>query len=156
MWPAHARSGHLEPSGIKKQHAKALKNQPGPTLRALQSPPHFPDSSWRLQLRCLDISENRGTQLNFNSSGYVHPSHDAVLAAVEKLGGRKIGTVQKRLCRSRNQRGRYQFETVEDEWSATLADFEPDFSPSQYFQTLSLNCISLLLRLLRLMRAMRV
>jgi Phage integrase family len=90
------------------------------------------------------------------SSRYVHPSHDAVLAAVEKLGGRKIGTVQKRLCRSRNQRGRYQFETVEDEWSATLADFEPDFSPSQHFQTLSLNCISLLLRLLRLMRAMRV
>jgi hypothetical protein len=44
-------------------------------------------------------------------------------------------------------------KTREMFWSATLADFEPDFGPSQHFQTLSLNCISLLLRLLQLMRA---
>jgi hypothetical protein len=45
-------------------------------------------------MRCLDNGPNRRTQQYqaiFAISRYVHPSDDAVLGAMERMGGHKIG-----------------------------------------------------------------
>ena len=61
VWPAPTRSGHLEGSSIKKQHAKALK---GSNVRpfVLYSLRHtFLTRLGESRMRCMDASEDSGT-----------------------------------------------------------------------------------------------
>jgi integrase len=91
VWPAPTCSGHLEPSSIKKQHAKALKiSQVRPFV--LYSLRHtFLTRLGESGCDAWTLARMAGHSSISISSRYVHPSYDAVLAAVEKLGGYKIG-----------------------------------------------------------------
>jgi hypothetical protein len=42
-------------------------------------------------VRCLDAGSNRWAQQLKQSSRYVHPSDDAVLGAMERMGGKSGG-----------------------------------------------------------------
>jgi integrase len=95
VWPAPTHSGHLEPSSIKKQHAKALKTS---NVRpfVLYSLRHtFLTRLGESGCDAWTLARIAGHSSISISSRYVHPSYDAVLAAVEKLGGHKIWAQRK-------------------------------------------------------------
>jgi len=91
VWPAPSKSGHLEPSSLKKQHQKALKvSKVRPFV--LYSLRHT--FLTRLGASGCDVwtlARIAGHSSVAISARYVHPSEDAVLSAVEKLGGHKVG-----------------------------------------------------------------
>src|SRR5215469_10682115 len=87
VWPAPTRSGHLEGSSIKKQHAKALN---GSNVRpfVLYSLRHtFLTRLGESGCDAWTLARIAGHSSVAMSTRYVHPSEDAVLAAVERLGG---------------------------------------------------------------------
>jgi integrase len=104
VWPAPTRSGHLEPSSIKKQHAKALKiSQVRPFV--LYSLRHtFLTRLGESGCDAWTLARIAGHSSISISSRYVHPSYDAVLAAVEKLGGHKIGHSSKTALSSKESK----------------------------------------------------
>lgn len=91
VWPAPTRSGHLEGSSIKKQHAKALKaSKVRPfVLYALRHT--FLTRLGESGCDTWTLARIAGHSSVAMSTRYVHPSEDAVLAAVERLGGHNIG-----------------------------------------------------------------
>jgi integrase len=94
VWPAPTRSGHLEGSSIKKQHSKALK---GSNVRpfVLYSLRHtFLTRLGESGCDAWTLARIAGHSSVSMSTRYVHPSEDAVLKAVETLGGHKIGHSQ--------------------------------------------------------------
>ena len=91
VWPASTRSGHLEPSSIKKQHSKAIgasKVRPF-VLYSLRHT--FLTRLGESGCDTWTLARIAGHSSIAISARYVHPSHDSVLAAVERLGGHKIG-----------------------------------------------------------------
>jgi integrase len=91
IWPASTHSGHIEPSSLKKQHCKALKLSKVRTF-VLYSLRHT--FLTRLGVSGCDtwtLARIAGHSSIAISARYVHPSHDAVLCAIDKLGGHKIG-----------------------------------------------------------------
>lgn len=91
VWPAPTCSGHLEGSSIKKQHAKALKAS---TVRpfVLYSLRHtFLTRLGESGCDAWTLARIAGHSSIAMSMRYVHPSEDAVLAAVKKLTGHNIG-----------------------------------------------------------------
>lgn len=91
VWPVPSKSGHLEPSNLKKQHARALKDSKVRTF-VLYSLRHT--FLTRLGASGCDVwtlARIAGHSSVAISARYVHPSEDSVLAAVEKLGGHKNG-----------------------------------------------------------------
>ena len=106
VWVAPTRSGHIESSSLKKQHAKTFK-----TLReeaakndetairpfVLYSLRHT--FLTRLGLSGCDawtLARIAGHSNVSMSSRYVHPSEDAVLTAMSRLAGHKIGHSENR------------------------------------------------------------
>jgi integrase len=90
-WPAPTRSGHIEPSSLKKQHCKALKLS---HVRAfvLYSLRHtFLTRLGESGCDTWTLARIAGHSSIAISARYVHPSHDAVVAAIDKLGGHKFG-----------------------------------------------------------------
>jgi integrase len=91
VWSAPTRSGHLESSSIKKQHAKALvasKVRPF-VLYSLRHT--FLTRLGESGCDAWTLARIAGHSSVAMSTRYVHPSEDAVFAALEKLGGHKIG-----------------------------------------------------------------
>jgi integrase len=94
VWSAPTLSGHLEGSSIKKQHANALKNS---NVRpfVLYSLRHtFLTRLGESGCDAWTLARIAGHSSVSMSTRYVHPSEDAVLKAVERLGGHKIGHSQ--------------------------------------------------------------
>ena len=91
VWPASTRSGHIEPSSLKKQHCKVLKlSKVRPFV--LYSLRHtFLTRLGESGCDTWTLARIAGHSSIAISARYVHPSHDAVLAAIDKLGGHKIG-----------------------------------------------------------------
>jgi integrase len=91
IWPAPTRSGHLEGSSIKKQHAKALKvSKVRPFV--LYSLRHtFLTRLGESGCDAWTLARIAGHSSVAMSMRYVHPSENAVLIAVERLGGHNIG-----------------------------------------------------------------
>jgi integrase len=91
VWPAPTRSGHLEPSSIKKQYRKALiESKIRPFV--LYSLRHtFLTRLGESGCDAWTLARIAGHSSISISSRYVHPSTDAVLAAVSRLGGHKSG-----------------------------------------------------------------
>ncbi len=101
VWVAPTRSGHVESSSLKKQHTKAFE------LVAIEGArnnlkPVRPFVLYSLRHTFLTrlgesgcdawtLARIAGHSSIAISTRYVHPSEDAVLAAVERLGGHKIG-----------------------------------------------------------------
>ena len=95
VWPAPTHSGHVEPSSLRKQHAKALR---GSRVRpfVLYSLRHtFLTRLGQSGCDVWTLARIAGHASITISARYVHPSEDAVLAAVERLGGHRIGHSQK-------------------------------------------------------------
>jgi integrase len=91
IWPASTRSGHIEPSSLKKQHYKALKlSRVRPFV--LYSLRHtFLTRLGESGCDTWTLARIAGHSSIAISARYVHPSHDAVLSAIDRLGGHKIG-----------------------------------------------------------------
>ena len=91
IWPAPTKSGHVEPSSLKKQHRKALsiaKVRPF-VLYSLRHT--FLTRLGESGCDAWTLARIAGHSSIAISSRYVHPSENAVLAAVERMGGHKIG-----------------------------------------------------------------
>jgi integrase len=101
VWVAPTRSGHVESSSLKKQHAKAFelvakeaaKNNLKPVRPfVLYSLRHtFLTRLGESGCDAWTLARIAGHSSIGISTRYVHPSEDAVLAAVERLGGNKSG-----------------------------------------------------------------
>jgi integrase len=105
VWPAETRSGHIESSSIRKQHAEAFdviakeaaKNERNPVRPfVLYSFRHtFLTRLGESGCDAWTLARIAGHSSIAISSRYVHPSEDAVLNAISRLGGHKIGHNQK-------------------------------------------------------------
>jgi integrase len=91
VWPAPSKSGHAEPSSLKKQHAKALKlSKIRPFV--LYSLRHtFLTRLGASGCNVWTLARIAGHSSIAISARYVHPSEDAVLAAMSRLGGHNSG-----------------------------------------------------------------
>jgi integrase len=101
VWPAPTRSGHLESSSLKKQHSRAFREAAAESKRnnlkpirsfVLYSLRHtFLTRLGESGCDAWTLARIAGHSSVAMSTRYVHPSEDAVLTALEKLGGHKIG-----------------------------------------------------------------
>jgi integrase len=101
IWVAPTRSGHVESSSLKKQHAKAFKTLEEEAAKnkekamrpfVLYSLRHtFLTRLGESGCDAWTLARIAGHSNVSMSSRYVHPSEDAVLTAMAKLGGHKIG-----------------------------------------------------------------
>ena len=101
VWSATTRSGHVEPSSLRKQHAKAFKamreSNPEKPVRpfVLYSLRHtFLTRLGQSGCDVWTLARVAGHSSITISARYVHPSEDAVLAAMSRIGGHKIGHSQ--------------------------------------------------------------
>lgn len=87
IWPAPTRSGHFESSSLKKQHRKALKLS-GVRPFVLYSLRHtFLTRLGESGCDAWTLARIAGHSSVAMSTRYVHPSEEAVLGAMERLGG---------------------------------------------------------------------
>jgi integrase len=104
IWPATTRSGHVEPSSFRKQHAntfktvaeEAAKNDLKPVRPfVLYSLRHtFLTRLGESGCDAWTLARIAGHSNISMSSRYVHPSENAVLDAMSRLGGHKTGHSQ--------------------------------------------------------------
>jgi integrase len=97
VWSASTKSKHVEPCSLKKQHRRALKFS-GVRPFVLYSLRHtFLTRLGESGCDAWTLARIAGHSSITISARYVHPSEDAVLMAVERLGGHKSGHSQKAL-----------------------------------------------------------
>jgi integrase len=100
VWPAPTASGHVEPSTLKKQHAKTFKTI-ADTLKNNYKPVR-PFVLYSLRHTFLTrlgesgcdvwtLARIAGHSSITMSSRYVHPGNDAVVDAMLRMGGHKSG-----------------------------------------------------------------
>jgi integrase len=91
VFPADTRSGHIEASTLKKQHAAALKKS-GVAPFVLYTFRHTCITRWAKHMDPFTLHVLAGhTDMN-TTKRYVHPSDADILEAMEKVrGGHKIG-----------------------------------------------------------------
>jgi integrase len=91
VWPAPTKSGHIEPSSLKKQHSKSLRlSKVRPFV--LYSLRHtFLTRLGESGCDVWTLARVAGHSSISISARYVHPSEDAVLDAMERLGGHNSG-----------------------------------------------------------------
>jgi integrase len=101
VWPAPTRSGHIESSSLRKQHDKAFEIIALEAAKRSEKPVR-PFVLYSLRHTFLTRLGEAGCDVwtlariaGHSSIGvsarYVHPSEDAVLDAISRLGGHKIG-----------------------------------------------------------------
>jgi integrase len=97
VWPALTQSGHFEKSTLKKQHKKALRfSRVRPFV--LYSLRHtFLTRLGESGCDAWTLARIAGHSSVAMSARYVHPSEDAVLAALDRLGGHNFGHSEKSL-----------------------------------------------------------
>lgn len=101
IWTAATRSRHVESSSLKKQHARAFKTLEDEAVKnsekairpfVLYSLRHtFLTRLGESGCDAWTLARIAGHSNVSMSSRYVHPSEDAVLTAMTRLGGHKIG-----------------------------------------------------------------
>jgi integrase len=91
VWPAPTQSGHMEPSGVKKQHRKALSlSKVRPFV--LYSLRHtFLTRLGQSGCDVWTLARIAGHNSIGISARYVHPDENAVLTAMARLGGHNFG-----------------------------------------------------------------
>ncbi len=104
VWPAETRSGHVEPSSLRKQHARTFSALSSEATKRNEKPVR-PFVLYSLRHTFLTrlgesgcdvwtLARIAGHASITISARYVHPSEDAVLDAMSRLGGHKIGHSQ--------------------------------------------------------------
>ena len=91
VWPAPTNSGHVEGSSVKKQHAKALKLSAVRPFVLYSLRHTFLTRLGASGCDAWTLARIAGHSSIAISSRYVHPSEDAVLNAISRLGGHNIG-----------------------------------------------------------------
>jgi integrase len=91
VWPAPTKSGHLEPSALKKQHAKALRLSKVRPFVLYTLRHTFLTRLGESGCDAWTLARIAGHSSIAISSRYVHPSEDAVLSAMSRLGGHNSG-----------------------------------------------------------------
>jgi len=114
IWPASTRSGHVEASSLRKQHSAAFvtvaneaakDEKKGVRPFVLYSLRHtFLTRLGESGCDAWTLARIAGHSSIAISSRYVHPSEDAVFAAMSRLGGHKIGHSESEAEESTQQR----------------------------------------------------
>jgi integrase len=104
VWPALTRSGYIEPSSLRKHHANAFaaiakeaakRNEKSVRPFVLYSLRHtFLTRLGESGCDAWTLARIAGHASIGISARYVHPTEDAVLDAMSRLGGHKIGHTQ--------------------------------------------------------------
>jgi integrase len=113
VWPAPTRSGHVESCSLKKQHAKTFRTEAGQAAKDNLIPVR-PFVLYSLRHAFLTrlgesgcdvwtLARIAGHGSIRISTRYDHPSENAVLDAMERLGGHKIGHSAEPPQSSKNQ-----------------------------------------------------
>jgi len=91
VFPAPTKSGHIESSSLKKQHAEAVKAS-GVVAFVLYTFRHTCITRWAKHMDPFTLHVLAGhTDMN-TTKRYVHPSEDDILEAMERVrGGHKFG-----------------------------------------------------------------
>jgi integrase len=95
VWPAPTASGHVEPSSLKKQHAKALKLSKVRPFVLYSARHTFLTRLGENGCDTWTLARIAGHSSIAISARYVHPSEDSVLTAMARLGGHKSGHSEK-------------------------------------------------------------
>jgi integrase len=95
IWPARTESGHVEPSSLKKQHAKALRLSKVRPFVLYTLRHTFPTRLGESGCDAWTLARIAGHSSIAISARYVHPSEDAVLSAMSRLGGHNSGHSEK-------------------------------------------------------------
>ncbi len=91
VWPASTQSGHIDHSSFRKQHKRALRAS-GVRPFVLYSLRHtFLTRLGASGCDAWTLARIAGHSSIAISSRYVHPSQDAILAAMSRLGGHSSG-----------------------------------------------------------------
>jgi len=96
VWPAPTHSVHLEKKKIKKQHAKALQVSKVRSFVLYSLRHTFLTRLGESGCDAWTLARIAGHSSVAISTRYVHPSEEAVLAAVERPAGHKIGHNEER------------------------------------------------------------
>jgi integrase len=102
VWPAPTKTGHIEPSSLKKQHAKALRlsNVRPFVLYSLRHT--FLTRLGQSGCDVWTLARIAGHSSIAISARYVHPSEDAVLEAMARLSGHNSGHSAESLSQEKN------------------------------------------------------
>lgn len=90
-WPAGTRSGHVETSSLRVQHRKAVTDSKVRTFVLYSLRHTFLTRLGESGCDVWTLMRVAGHSSVNVSSRYVHPGSDAVLDALERLGGHRIG-----------------------------------------------------------------
>jgi len=124
IWPAPTKAGHINHSSLKKQHARALKVS-GVRPFVLYSLRHtFLTRLGESGCDAWTLARVAGHSSVSISGRYVHPSEDAVLNAVERLSGHKIGHTRGKLIPNGTEDLAASASTAEG-YVVSAAGFEP-------------------------------
>jgi integrase len=92
VWPAPIASGHnVEPSSLKKQQAKALKLSKVHPFVLYSARHTFLTRLGENGCDTWTLARIAGHSSIAISARYVHPSEDAVVTAISRIGGHKSG-----------------------------------------------------------------
>ena len=91
IWLAPTKSGHVEPSTVKKQHKKAIKDSKVRPFVLYSLRHTFLTRLGESGCDVWTLARIAGHSSIAMSSRYVHPSADKVLDAMALLGGHKTG-----------------------------------------------------------------
>jgi integrase len=91
VWPAPTKSEHLEPSGLKKQHKKAIKDSKVRPFVLYSLRHTFLTRLGASGIDTWTFARIAGHSNIRMSETYVHPNDDAVLAAMEHPGSPVFG-----------------------------------------------------------------
>ena len=91
IWPAPTKSGHVEPSTVKKQHKKAINDSKVRPFVLYSLRHTFLTRLGESGCDVWTLARIAGHNSIAMSSRYVHPSADRVLDAMALLGGHKTG-----------------------------------------------------------------
>ena len=101
VWPAQTKSRHVEPSSLRKQHASTFKALAEEAARRDEKPVRsfvlyslrhtFLTRLGQSGCDAWTLARIAGHASIAVSARYVHPSEDAVLDSMSRLGGHKIG-----------------------------------------------------------------
>ena len=117
IWTAPTHSGHIEPSSLKKQHRRALRDS-GVRPFVLYSLRHtFLTRLGESGCDAWTLARIAGHSSITISARYVHPSEDGVLFAVEKLSRHRIGYSDKCANEITNVATFYPIDAKRESWS---------------------------------------
>ena len=124
IWPAPTKTGHIDHSTLKKQHARTLKVS-GVRPFVLYSLRHtFLTRLGESGCDAWTLARVAGHSSVAISSRYVHPSEDQVLAAMSRLGGHNSGhSDENDILQSRE--GIAASTTATERYLVSAAGFEP-------------------------------